>query len=55
MERMLGKANPGHRRQCRYARKGCTCFQYGGVGSRAARSRRRAQRQAERAELRRQY
>jgi hypothetical protein len=51
---MLGASKPGYRQQCRYARKGCTCFRwFNPSGPNKARAR-KAARQAERAALRRE-
>jgi hypothetical protein len=48
MARMLGAARPGYRRECRYRRKGCTCFVFHGEHGRKAKVlRRRAQRARE--------
>ncbi|MGY3199735.1 hypothetical protein [Streptomyces sp. TE5632] len=54
MARMLAKTNPGYRRACRYARRGCTCYYFPGqYGGKARRARKRSARQAEKRELRR--
>ncbi|MFF8769021.1 hypothetical protein [Kitasatospora sp. NPDC015120] len=47
MARLLANTNPGYRRKCRYAQRGCTCYRYAGTGTAAKAARRRAQRHAE--------
>ncbi|MGW0823758.1 hypothetical protein [Streptomyces sp. NPDC002845] len=51
MARMLSAARPNFRRACRYARRSCTCYLYP-TGSKAKVLRRRAQRHAEKRQLR---
>jgi len=50
MDRMMGAANPGHRRTCakKHVRRGCRCFVFGNQHGRKAKVlRRRSQRAAE--------
>jgi hypothetical protein len=52
MARMLAKVNPGYRRECRYAGRGCTCYRFPGTqGRKAHRLRKRSARSAEKREL----
>ncbi|MFC1418699.1 hypothetical protein [Streptacidiphilus cavernicola] len=53
---LLGRTNPGYRRECGHTRNGCTCFWFNGqAGAKAKRLRRRQARKREAAVVRRNF